>query len=381
MNGPATYADLYQAARRSVPRFLFDYVQGGSFDELTLARNRAALEAVSLRQRVLTGIGDIDTSTELFGQKLAMPFMLAPIGMGGMLARRGEVQAVRAARSNGVPFIMSTASVCAIDEVSATGIPFWFQLYMAKDRGFVIDLLARAKEAGCPVLVMTVDLPLPGPRYRDQRSGLSGPANLWGQWVRWRSIFAHPGWAVNVGLRGRPHALGNVVPLMNGRVRLKDFLRWSGQNFDPSVSWKDLEFLRAHWPGPMVIKGILDAEDAKIAADIGAEGIVVSNHGGRQLDGAPGTAQALPAIASAVGDRLTVLADGGVQGGLDIIRMLGLGAKGVLAGRAWAYALAAGGEAGVATMLARVAAELRTGMALTGCKTIADIGPQVLVQD
>ena len=381
MNGPATYADLYRAARRSVPRFLFDYVQGGSFDELTLARNRAALEAVNLRQRVLTGIGEIDTSTELFGQKLAMPFMLAPIGMGGMLARRGEVQAVRAARANGVPFIMSTASVCAIDEVSATGIPFWFQLYMAKDRGFVIDLLARAREAGCPVLVMTVDLPLPGPRYRDQRSGLSGPANLWGQWIRWRSIFAHPGWAVNVGLRGRPHALGNVVPLMNGRVRLKDFLRWSGQNFDPSVSWKDLEFLRAHWPGPMVIKGILDADDARIAADIGADGIVVSNHGGRQLDGALGTAQALPAIASAVGDRLTVLADGGVQGGLDIIRMLGLGAKGVLAGRAWAYALAAGGEAGVATMLARVAAELRTGMALTGCKTIADIGPQVLMKN
>jgi len=380
MNGPGTHADLYQAARRSIPRFLFDYVQGGSFDELTLRRNRAALEAVNLRQRVLTGIGDIDTSTELFGQKLAMPFMLAPIGMAGMLSRRGEVQAVRAARAQGVPFIMSTASVCAIDEVSATGIPFWFQLYMAKDRGFVIDLLARAREAGCPVLVMTVDLPLPGPRYRDQRSGLSGPANLRGQWIRWRSIFAHPGWAVNVGLRGRPHALGNVVPLMNGRVRLKDFLRWSGQNFDPSVSWKDLEFLRAHWPGPMVIKGILDAEDAKIAADIGAEGIVVSNHGGRQLDGAPGTAQALPDIAAAVGDRLTVLADGGVQGGLDIIRMLGLGAKGVLAGRAWAYALAAGGEAGVATMLSRVAAELRTGMALTGCKTISDIGSQVLVK-
>lgn len=381
MNGPATYADLYQAARRSVPRFLFDYVQGGSFDELTLARNRAALEAVNLRQRVLTGIGDIDTSTELFGQKLAMPFMLAPIGMAGMLSRRGEVQAVRAARAQGVPFIMSTASVCAIDEVSATGIPFWFQLYMAKDRGFVIDLLARAREAGCPVLVMTVDLPLPGPRYRDQRSGLSGPANLWGQWVRWRSIFAHPGWAVDVGLRGRPHVLGNVVPLMKGSVRLKDFLRWSGQNFDPSVSWKDLEFLRAHWPGPMVIKGILDAEDARTAADIGAEGIVVSNHGGRQLDGALGTARALPDIAAAVGDRLTVLADGGVQGGLDIIRMLGLGAKGVLAGRAWAYALAAGGEAGVSVMLSRVAAELRTGMALTGCKTIRDIGSQVLVKD
>jgi L-lactate dehydrogenase (cytochrome) len=381
MSGPATYADLHQAAKRSVPRFLFDYVQGGSFDELTLARNRTALDAVNLRQRVLTGIGDIDTSTELFGQKLAMPFMLAPVGMAGMLARRGEVQAVRAARSQGVPFIMSTASVCAIDEVSATGIPFWFQLYMAKDRGFVIDLLARAKEAGCPVLVMTVDLPLPGPRYRDQRSGLSGPAGLWGQWIRWRSIFAHPHWAVNVGLRGRPHALGNVAPLMKGSVRLKDFLRWSGQNFDPSVSWKDLEFLRAHWPGPMVIKGILDVEDARIAADIGAEGVIVSNHGGRQLDGALGTAQALPAIAAAVGDRLTVLADGGVQGGLDIIRMLGLGAKGVLAGRAWAYALAAGGEAGVATMIARVAAELRTGMALTGSKTIADVGPQVLVKD
>ena len=381
MNGPATYSDQFRAAQRRVPRFLFDYVRGGSFDELTLARNRAALEAVTLRQRVLTGIGEIDTRTELFGQKLAMPLMLAPIGMGGLLARRGEVQAVRATHQHGVPLIMSTASVCAVDEVSATGIPFWFQLYMAKDRGFVVDLLARAKEAGCPVLVMTVDLPLPGPRYRDQRSGLVGPAGLYGQWVRWRSILARPHWAVNVGLRGRPHVLGNVVPIMKGSVRLKDFLRWSGQNFDPSVSWKDMEFLRSHWPGPMVIKGILDVEDARIAADFGADGIVVSNHGGRQLDGAMGTATALPGIAHAVGDRLTVLADGGVQGGLDIIRMMALGAKGVLAGRAWAYALASGGEAGVSTMLARVAAELRTGMALTGCRTIADIGPHLLVKD
>jgi L-lactate dehydrogenase (cytochrome) len=381
MSGPGTFDDLREAARRRLPRFLFDYVQGGSFDEITLARNRDALEAVTLRQRVLTGIGEIDTTTELFGQKLGMPFMLAPVGMAGMLARRGEVQAVRASRPHGVPFILSTASVCAVDEVSATGIPFWFQLYMAKDRGFVIDLLARAREAGCPVLMMTVDLPLPGPRYRDHRSGLAGPAGFTGNWRRWRSIFAHPRWAVDVGLRGGPHGLGNIAPIMARNVRLADFMRWSARNFDPSVSWKDLEFLRSHWPGAMVVKGILDVEDARIAADFGADGIVVSNHGGRQLDGASGTAQALPAIAQAIGDRMTVLADGGVRGGLDIIRMLALGARGVLAGRAWAYALAAGGEAGVSAMLARTAAELRTGMALTGCKTIADIGPQLLVKD
>lgn len=382
MIGPATAMDLREAARRRLPRFIFDYVDGGSFDEVTLRRNRAALEAVTLRQRVLTDVADMDTSTTLFGQKMAMPLMLAPVGMAGMLSRRGEIKAVRAAAAHGVPFILSTTSVCPIEEVaSASPAPFWFQLYVAKDRGFCADLLARAKTAGCKVLFLTVDLPLPGPRYRDQRSGLSGPQGWIGQWRRWSSILSHPGWTWDVGVRGRPHALGNVASIMTGKVKLADFLRWSGQNFDPSVSWADLDFIRSHWDGPLVIKGITDVEDARRAADEGADGLVVSNHGGRQLDGSMGTAQALPAIADAVGDRMTVLMDGGVRSGLDVMRALALGAKGVLAGRAWAYALAAGGEAGVSAMLALFAAELRTAMTLTGCRRVADVGPDVLVRD
>ncbi len=249
-----------------------------------------------------------------------------------------------------------------------------------RDRAFCADLLARAKAAGCTVLFLTVDLPLPGPRYRDQRSGLSGPVGLTGQWRRWSAILAHPRWTLDVGLRGRPHALGNVAPIMTGKVKLADFLRWSGQNFDPSVSWQDLDFIRAHWDGPLVIKGITDVEDARRAAKEGADGIVVSNHGGRQLDGSMATARALPAIADAVGDRLSVLMDGGIRSGLDVIRALALGAKGVLVGRPWAYALGAGGEAGVAAMLSLFAAEMRTGMALTGCNRIADIGRDVLVK-
>jgi len=382
MKGPATAADLREAARRRLPRFIFDYVDGGSFDEVTLRRNRTALEAVTMRQRVLADVSDMDLTTTLFGEKLAMPLMLAPVGMGGMLSRRGETKAARAAATHGVPLILSTTSVCPIEEVAAAcATPFWFQLYVAKDRAFCADMIARAKAAGCKVLFLTVDLPSPGPRYRDQRSGLSGPAGLLGQWRRWSSILAHPGWTLDVGLRGRPHTLGNVAPIMKGKVKLADFLRWSGQNFDPSVSWRDLDFIRKHWDGPLVIKGITDVEDARRAAAEGVDGLVVSNHGGRQLDGSMATAQALPIIADAVGDKLSVLMDGGVRSGLDMLRALALGAKGVLIGRSWAYALAAGGEEGVGDMLALYAAELRSAMALTGCSNIGEIGRHMLVKD
>jgi L-lactate dehydrogenase (cytochrome) len=378
---PHGFNDLREAARRRLPRFLFDYVDGGSFAELALARNVAAVRAVTLRQRVLNDVSQSDLSTSLFGQHLAMPLMLAPVGMGGMLRKRGEIQAVRAAQANGVPMVMSTVALCSVEEVmAATQIPFWFQLYVAKDRGFVMDLLAKVKALGCPVLFMTVDLPTPGPRWRDQRSGLSGPPGLTGQWRRWSQILRHPSWALDVGLGGRPHTLGNLVPIMKGNVRLNDFLKWSGQNFDPSVTWKDLEFIRSHWDGPLVLKGIMDPEDARRAADIGADGLVVSNHGGRQLDGTVGTAEALPAIAQAVGDRLTVLADGGVRNGLDVLRMMALGAKGVMIGRAWAFALAAGGEQAVSRMLEQFALELRSGLALTGCGSVADVGPHLLAK-
>lgn len=375
---PHSFSDLRDAARRRLPRFLFDYVDGGSIDELSLARNSAAVRAVTLRQRVLNDVSASDLSTTLFGQKLAMPLMLAPIGMGGLLARRGEVQALRAAHANGVPMVASTVTVCSAQEIARTDLPFWFQLYMAKDRGFVIDLLAQVKALGCETLFMTVDLPLPGPRWRDQRSGLSGPPGLRGQGRRWREIIAHTGWTWDVGLHGRPHTLGNLVPIMNGKVRMGDFLRWSGQNFDPSVTWKDLEFIRQHWTGTLVLKGIMDPDDARRVADLGADGLVVSNHGGRQLDGTVGTAQALPSIVDAVGERLTVLIDGGIRNGLDVLRMLALGAKGVMIGRPWAFALAAGGEEAVSRMLAQYAQELRVGLALTGCASVADAGPHLL---
>ncbi len=378
---PHSFNDLRKAAKSRLPRYLFDYVDGGSFAEMALARNVAAVRAVTLRQRVLNDVSQSDLSTTLFGQQLAMPVMLGPVGMGGMLRKRGEIQAVRAAEANGVPMVMSTVALCSVDEVmAATQIPFWFQLYMAKDRGFVMDLLARVKALGSPVLFMTVDLPVPGPRWRDQRSGLSGPPGFTGQWRRWTEIVSHPRWALDVGLAGRPHTLGNLVPIMNGKVQLADFLKWSGQNFDPSVTWKDLEFIRSHWDGPLVLKGIMDPEDARHVADIGADGLVVSNHGGRQLDGTIGTAEALPAIAQAVGDRLTVLADGGVRNGLDVLRMMALGAKGVMLGRAWAFALAAGGEQAVSDMLAQFATELRAGLALTGCNSMADVGPHLLAR-
>lgn len=380
MADAGTFSDLRAAARRRLPRFVFDYVDGGSFDEVTLARNDQALRAIMPRQRVLCDGGSVDLATSLFDAPLAMPLVLAPIGMGGMLARRGEIQAVRAAQAHDVPFILSTMSVCSLEEVAqAASAPFWFQLYVAKDRGFVADLLARAQAAGCTKLVLTVDLPLPGPRYRDRRSGLAGPPGLAGVWKRWSQILSHPGWVLDVGLRGRPHGFGNVAPIMGKGAKLNDFLKWSAQNFDPSVQWRDLDFIRSHWKGAFIIKGITDVEDARRAADAGADGLIVSNHGGRQLDGAPGTAQLLPGIAQAVGERLTVLADGGVRSGLDVFRMLALGARGVLIGRPWAFALAAGGQAGVEAMLAQYAAELRLAMVFTGCERIADIGPDTLI--
>ena len=376
---PHSFTDLRKAAHTRLPRFLFDYVDGGSFAEVALARNSAAVCAVTLRQKVLNDVSQSDLSTTLFGQTLAMPLMLAPVGMGGILARRGEIQAIRAAHANGVPMVLSTVTLCSAREIAAaTGLPFWFQLYMAKDRGFIADLLARVRALGCNTLFMTVDLPLPGPRWRDQRSGLSGPPGALGQWRRWSQILTHPRWAWDVGVRGKPHTLGNLVPIMNGKVKLNDFLRWSGQNFDPSVTWKDLEFIRSHWEGTLVLKGIMDPDDARKVADIGADGLVVSNHGGRQLDGTVGTAEALPAIVDAVGERLTVLIDGGIRNGLDVLRMLALGAKGVMIGRPWAFALAAGGEDAVSRMLAQFAHELRAGLALTGCARAADAGRHLL---
>lgn len=377
----ANIADFREAARRQLPHFLFEYVDGGSYAEATLRRNVSDLAEIALRQRVLADVADIDLSAELFGQKLAMPVALAPIGLAGMNARRGEVQALRAAEAAGVPFTLSTVSVCPLREVAgAASKPFWFQLYMIRDRGHMRDLLAQAREAQISTLVFTVDMPVPGSRYRDVRSGLAGASGLLGDLRRtWQAVM-RPGWAWDVGLWGRPHHLGNIAPVLKGRTGLEDFFAWMRANFDPGIHWHDLDFIRSEWSGPLILKGILDPEDAKAAADVGADGIVVSNHGGRQLDGVLSTARALPPIADAVGDRLTVLADGGVRSGLDVVRMLALGAKGVLLGRAWAFALAAGGEAGVAKMLKLIDAEMRVAMALTGVTRVSQISRDNLVR-
>ncbi|MHA4838188.1 FMN-dependent L-lactate dehydrogenase LldD [Sphingopyxis sp. MSC1_008] len=377
---PASVSDFREAARRRLPRFLFEYIDGGSYAEVTLRNNVEDLAAIALRQRVLRDVSKLDLSTELFGQQLALPVALAPIGLAGLNARRGECQAVRAANAAGIPFTLSTVSACDIGEVArAARAPFWFQLYMIRDRAFMRDLLAQAASAGCSALVFTVDMPVPGSRYRDYRTGLAGAPGLAGAARRALQAMVRPRWAWDVGVRGRPHALGNVAPVLGGKTGIEDFFAWMRANFDPSISWRDLDFLRAEWKGPLIIKGLLDPEDAREAAELGADGIVVSNHGGRQLDGVLSSARALPPIADAVGDRLAILADGGVRSGLDVVRMLALGAKGVLLGRAWAYALAAGGEAGVTRMLQLIEAEMRVAMALTGTRRIKDINEDILV--
>ncbi|WP_332812817.1 FMN-dependent L-lactate dehydrogenase LldD [Sphingomonas sp.] len=377
----ASASDYRELAKRRLPRFIFDYVDGGAFDEVTLERNVADLQDVQLRQRILRDVSHVDPSTTLFGQKLAMPIALGPIGMAGLLARRGERQAARAAQAAGIPFCLSTVSACSMTEVtSAVDKPIWFQLYMIRDRGFMRDLLALARDQGCTTLLFTVDVPVAGSRYRDQRSGLSGAFGIKGKSRRLFQALRHPGWVWDVGLNGRPHTLGNLTPVLGPKAGMGDFFGWLRDSFDPSVTWSELDFIRETWKGDLVIKGILDAEDAREAAKLGANGIVVSNHGGRQLDGVPSTARALPEIADAVGDRLTVLADCGVRSGLDVIRMLGLGAKTVLLGRAWAYALAGGGEAGVAHLLRLFEAEMRTAMALTGVTRIDQIGRDMLAR-
>jgi L-lactate dehydrogenase (cytochrome) len=363
--------DYRAAAQRRLPPFLFHYIDGGAYDEATLRRNVEDLRSIALRQRVLGEVGTVDLSTELFGEKLALPVALAPVGLTGMYARRGEVQAARAAASRGVPLTLSTVSVCPIEEVQrAVSRPIWFQLYVLKDRDFMQSVLERAWAAGVRTLVFTVDMPVPGARYRDAHSGMSGPhAALRRVW----QAVCHPRWAWDVGLRGRPHDLGNVSAYLGHRIGLEDYIGWLGKNFDPAIGWRDLEWIRESWKGSMVLKGILDPADAKQAVRFGADGIVVSNHGGRQLDGVLSSARALPAIADAVKGELKILADSGVRSGLDVVRMLALGADGVLLGRAFVYALAAAGEQGVAHLLDLIASEMRVAMTLTGAKSIAGI--------
>lgn len=371
--------DYRAAAQKRLPPFLFHYIDGGAYAEKTLARNVDDLADVALRQRVLKDMSQLDTSIELFGEKLSLPVALSPVGLTGMFARRGEVQAALAADAKGIPFTMSSVSVCPIEEVAPKlQRPMWFQLYVLKDRGFMKNALERAQAAGVSTLVFTVDMPVPGARYRDAHSGMSGPNAAMRRY--WQSV-THPHWAMDVGLLGRPHTLGNISTYLGKNVSLEDYMGYLGANFDPSISWKDLEWIRDFWKGPMVIKGILDPEDAKDAVRFGADGIIVSNHGGRQLDGVLSSARAMPAIADAVKGQIKILADSGIRNGLDIVRMLALGADCTMIGRAFIYALSAEGGAGVSNLLNLLEKEMRVAMTLTSVKNVAEITGDLLVRE
>jgi len=374
----ASVSDYRELARRRLPKIFFEYIDGGSYAEATLARNVADIEAIALRQRVMRDMSKLDMTVTSLGQNFAMPVGLAPVGLSGMYARRGETQAARAAAAAGLPFCLSAMGVCDAEEVAATGTPPWFQLYMLKDRGYMCELLGRVKALGCPVLVFTVDLPIPGARYRDVRSGFTGSSGLSGALnTAWDGI-THPAWLWDVGLHGRPHSLGSVAGAVRGSRRVTDFLSWIARNFDRTVTWAELDWVRETWDGPIVIKGVLDVADAKDAVKAGAQGLVVSNHGGRQLDGVRSSISALPKIAQAVGSDLEVYMDGGIRSGLDVLKAMALGAKACFIGRAWAYALGAGGEAQVAKMLGTLKSELAVAMVLTGCATVRDASRELL---
>ncbi|WP_261817849.1 FMN-dependent L-lactate dehydrogenase LldD [Vibrio gallicus] len=368
--------DFRAAAKSKLPPFLFHYIDGGANSEHTLGRNTSDLQQVGLKQRILRNMEGLSLDTELFGEKLALPVVLAPVGLTGMYARRGEVQAATAASNKGIPFTMSTVSVCPIEEVTPKiDRDMWFQLYVLKDRGFMKNVLERAKAAGVKTLVFTVDMPVPGSRYRDMHSGMSGPNAAI---RRVMQAVMHPDWALQVGLMGKPHDLGNISTYRGQPTNLEDYIGWLGNNFDPSISWKDLEWIRDLWDGPMIIKGILDQQDAKDAVRFGADGIVVSNHGGRQLDGVSSSVNALPSIADAVKGDIKILVDSGIRSGLDVVRMLALGADCTMIGRSYIYALAAKGQAGVEQLIELYEKEMRVAMTLTGAKSIKELNRDAL---
>lgn len=377
---PASTDDYRRIAERRLPRALFDYLDGGAGTEATLADNTGDFARLRLKQRVLRDVSSVDMSTELFGERLSMPLALAPIGMGGMMRRRAETQAVRAAEAIGVPFCLSTVAICSLEEVAAAATkPFWFQLYMLKDRGAVRELLQRAKAVGVKTLVFTVDLAVVGARYRDIRNGLSGGGGAWGK-LRSGLIdyLLHPQWLSDVGIGGKPHVFGNLSEYVPEATTPSDFRAWVDSQFDASATWKDIEQLRRDWDGDLVIKGVLTEEDARAAIDAGADGVVVSNHGGRQLDGVASGVAALPRIADAVKSRARVLVDGGVRTGQDIARAVASGADAALIGRPWIFAVAAAGEAGLKRYLALMKHDLGVAMALTGTTTVSELDKSVL---
>lgn len=374
-----TVSDFRRSAKRKLPRFLFEYLDGGAFSEATLRANERDFNSVKMRQQVLASHPYADLSCDYFGKTYALPIALAPVGIAGLYARRGEAQAARAAMTANIPFCLSTVGVCSAKEVcDASDTPLWFQLYMTKDRRLTEKLLEQAAQTKADVLIVTVDMPIPAPRYRDVRSGLATQNKITDKLYRLTQIARAPSWAVDVGLRGRPHTLGNLAPHLGERAELGKYWTWMSENFDPTIGWEEIQWLRDKWRGPLIIKGVLDPQDAARAHAMGADGVVVSNHGGRQLDGVPSSITALPAIAAEVGGGLKIFLDGGVRSGVDVIRALGLGADGVLIGRPWVYALASQGEAGVESLLKNFEHELRTALALAGCKTLSSVREAII---
>ncbi len=370
---PATSLDYRGLAEKRLPRFLFDYIDGGAGDELTLQRNVADFQSIRIRQHVMRDVSTIDTSTTLLGEPVAMPVALAPIGMAGLYRRRGEVQAMRASDAVGIPFTLSTLGICSLEELRAEARkPFWFQQYMVHDRKAVRRLLERAMANGCTTLIFTADMPVAGMRYRDTRNGMLSDGIRCKLGRAWQ-LGKRPGWIYDVGVRGKPHTFGTISELISGPTDMKAVKAWVDSQYDPAVTWADVDWLRGIWKGKLVIKGILEADDARAALDAGADGIVISNHGGRQLDGVASTISKLPAVVEAVAGRMEVLVDGGVRGGMDIFKAVALGANGVLVGRPWAWAIAASGEAGLVDLLATFKQELAVAMALTGARSISGV--------
>lgn len=379
---PVSTSDYRRLAKKRLPRNLFDYIDGGSYSEITLRNNVADFENLRMKQSVMRDISNIDTKTRLFGEDYALPLGLAPIGLAGMMARRAEVQAVKAAEKAGMPFCLSTVSICSLEEVAkAATKPFWFQLYMMRDRGYVKGLLERAKSVGCKTLVFTVDLAVVGARYRDARNGMAGGLSALSKLRAAMEYPTHPKWLLDVAIKGKPHMFGNLEELVPTANSLSDFKDWVDSQFDPSCTWKDIEWLRSIWAGTLIIKGILNPEDAKAAVQTGADAIIVSNHGGRQMDGVSSSINMTPRIRDAVGDSTTIIMDGGVRSGQDIVKALANGADYTLIGRAWIWALAARGQGGLDALLATFKSEMDVSMALTGVTNIAGITNKILDEE
>jgi len=368
--------DLREIARRKVPRAIFHYADRGSYDEATLRANKADLAAISLRQRVMIDVSERSTATTMIGEKVSLPLAIAPTGLTGLFHGDGEIHGCRAAQAAGIPFTLSTMSICSIEDVAgAVDKPFWFQLYVMRDRKFSESLIERAKAAKCSALVLTLDLQIQGQRHMDIKNGLAVPPKL--TLANALDIATKPAWALSV-LMGKRHSFGNLA-VRQEADSLTTLSQWIAGQFDPSLSWKDVEWVRSIWPGKLILKGVLDVEDAKIAAQTGADAIVVSNHGGRQLDGAVSSISALPRIVDAIGGgKSEIWFDGGIQSGQDVLKAVALGAKGCLMGKSFLWSLAAGGQAGVAKAIEIIAKELDVSMALTGVKDITQVDKSVL---